>query len=209
LSSKGAGRVRDRGDGGASVGRGEAPKPDEVDVGAALRQLRTRRRMTIAALAAAAGLSPGAISQMESGVIQPSLTTLRRLASALDEPVFRLLLTPVSGRKVVVPRSERKVLALPGSDTRYELLTPDLGGQIEVMEVRIAPGGVSADSPLSHHGEECIVILKGRARLEVDGVVHNLRPGDAATFLGDLPHRIWSVGRGELVAISTISPPSF
>ncbi len=187
----------------------EMPAPDDVDVGAALKQVRTRRRMTIAALAAAAGLSPGAISQIESGLTQPSLTTLRRLAVALDEPVFRFFLTPAMGRKVVVRPTERKLLALPGSDVRYELLTPDLGGQIEVMEVRIAVGGVSAESPLSHHGEECVVVVKGRARLEVDGIHYDLGPGDAATFPGDLPHRICNLGRGELVAISSIAPPSF
>jgi quercetin dioxygenase-like cupin family protein len=88
-------------------------------------------------------------------------------------------------------------------------MTPDLSGDLEVLEMRLPPGGISADGPMGHPGEECMVVIKGQAELELDGEIHVLGPGDSATYFAQVPHRIRNVGRGELIAISAITPPSF
>jgi transcriptional regulator with XRE-family HTH domain len=180
-----------------------------MGLGLTLRRLRTRHRMSVRTLAARAGLTPGAISQLESGAIQPSITTLRRLAAALGEPVFRFFLPEDAERGMLVRRGDRGVLALPNSQARYELLTPGLGGHLEVLELRLPPRGASADAPLGHPGQECMVVIRGRARLELDDTAYLLGPGDAITYPGLLPHRVINLGRGVLVAISAITPPSF
>ena len=59
--------------------------------GATLRELRTKRRLTQGALANKAGLIENYISDMERGLKVPSLTTLLRLAAALDCKVTSLV----------------------------------------------------------------------------------------------------------------------
>lgn len=56
-----------------------------TDVGCAFRELRLRRRLTVAAAASAAGLSAGHVSAIECGRARnPRFVTLVRLSGALD-----------------------------------------------------------------------------------------------------------------------------
>ena len=187
----------------------DASADGQPDLGMVLRSLRLERRMSGAALAAAAGVTPAAVSQIESGTIQPSITTLRRLASGLGEPVFRFFLPEGRIGGTVVRQGERKRLAMPHGSVVYELLTPDLNGALEVLELRLDPGEVSAEVPLSHTGEECFLVNSGQASMQVGEEVYRLDGGDAVTFRGELPHRVTNVGDGKLVALSIITPPAF
>ena len=56
-----------------------------------IRSLRKEKNLTLAALSAATNLSPGYLSQVERGIADPSLSSLRRIASALDIPAMLLL----------------------------------------------------------------------------------------------------------------------
>ena len=199
--------IADPGEGTAANGDG-ASTADNFDLGPALRRLRLRHGLKASELAAKAGVSTSAVSQIEVGTILPSLLTLRRLASALDEPVFRLLVD-AEGRQVVVRRSERKHLGTPTSEARYELVSPDLEGQFEVLWMWLQPGARSAPEATRHTGEEFLLVLHGTAELTVAGDVYRLRMGDSATWSGDLPHMIRNPGLRQLEAILVLSPPTF
>jgi transcriptional regulator with XRE-family HTH domain len=194
---------------GAGDDRAAAEPDDSAELGRTVRAQRERRHLTMASLARMVGVSAAAISQIESGAVQPSVATLCRLAASLEIPVFRLFL-PVEAEAVsVVRRDSRVTIGRPSSGARFELLSPSMHGQLEVMEVLIDPGQASAPETLSHGGEECLVILTGRGALEFGDSVIDLRAGDAATFQGTLPHRLRNAGRGPLRALSIITPPSF
>jgi transcriptional regulator with XRE-family HTH domain len=193
----------------AEDGRTAGDPHDSVELGSTVRAQREQRQMTIASLARKVGVSAAAISQIESGAVQPSLATLRKLAASLEIPVFRLFL-PVEAEAVsVVRRTDRVAIGRPSSGARYQLLSPSMQGQLEVMEVSIGPGQASAAELLSHAGEECLVILTGQGALEFGDTLIDLRAGDAATFQGTIPHRLRNTGRRELRALSIITPPSF
>ena len=195
-------------DGARAGGTGQEPH-HPAEVGSTVRAQRERQGMTIASLARKVGVSAAAVSQIESGAVQPSLATLRRLAASLEIPVFRLFL-PVEEEAVNVVRLEDRVtIGRPLSGARYQLLSPSVQGQLEVMEVNIDPGQASAPEMLSHGGEECLVILTGQGVLEFGDAVIDLRAGDAATFQGTIPHRLRNTGRRQLRALSIITPPSF
>jgi transcriptional regulator with XRE-family HTH domain len=194
---------------GAGVGRTDGKPHEPADLGGTVRAQRERRQMTIASLARQVGVSAAAISQIESGAVQPSLATLRKVAASLGVPVFRLFL-PVEAEAVSVVRyADRLTIGRPSSEARYQLLSPSMHGQLEVMEVSIGPGQLSAPEVLNHAGEECLVILTGRGVLEFGNAIIDLRAGDAATFQGTIPHRLRNTGRRELRALSIITPPSF
>jgi mannose-6-phosphate isomerase-like protein (cupin superfamily) len=164
--------------------------------------------MTVSNLAQRSRLSPSAVSQIEGGTILPSLVTLQRLANALNEPMFRLLVD-AQARQVVVRRSARKLLVIPWSGARYELVSPDLEGRFEVLYVSLTSGAASVQEPSRHTGEECLLVLRGVAEVLVAGAQYRLRAGDSATFSGDLPHQIRNPGKRDLEAILVLSPPTF
>ena len=76
----------------AGAGAAGAEPHDSAELGRTVRAQRERRHLTIASLARKVGVSAAAISQIESGAVQPSVATLRKLAASLEIPVFRLFL---------------------------------------------------------------------------------------------------------------------
>jgi transcriptional regulator with XRE-family HTH domain len=202
-------RARPRAASGSTQDHGREQAEPPADPGSALRALREQRGLTIASLARLVGISAAAISQIESGTVQPSVMTLRKLAAALAVPVFRFFLPADTAAASVVRRGERKTVGLARTGARYELLTPSLQGQLEIMEISMDPGQASAPERISHPGEECLVIISGHGELELGDDVIDLQAGDAATFQGSIPHRLRNTGRGPLTAISAITPPSF
>jgi transcriptional regulator with XRE-family HTH domain len=147
--------------GAGSDPRAAGDAADQAEPGTTLRALREQRALTIASLARRVGISAAAISQIESGTVQPSVTTLRKLAAALEVPVFRFFLPADAAAASLVRRAERKTLGLARTGARYELVTPSLQGRLEVMEITMDPGQASAPERISHPGEECLVIIKG------------------------------------------------
>jgi len=194
---------------GSAADSGVDLAADSARLGSTVRAQREQRGFTRASLARRVGISAAAISQIESAAVQPSLTTLRKLAAALGIPVFRFFLTAESEAVKVVRRAERKTIELPKPGVRYELLTPSLRGQLEVLEVTLGPGQDSATELMSHAGEECLVILAGQATLELTDAAIPLGPGDSATLQGSIRHRLRNAGRSNVVALSAITPPSF
>lgn len=64
---------------------------------ATVRQLRTRRALSIAELSDASGVSGANLRRIESGEVRhPQMATLRRLAAALGVEVTDLLLVDVA-----------------------------------------------------------------------------------------------------------------
>ena len=60
-------------------------------LGVTLKRIRTQRKMTLAALAEAAGVHRIYIAQIEGGTKVPSIATLEKLAKALKVKAGRLL----------------------------------------------------------------------------------------------------------------------
>jgi transcriptional regulator with XRE-family HTH domain len=76
----------------SSTGGKENPDHDpDVALGAAIRTLRTRARLTQAALAERAEIPPQWISAIEAGRHEPTWGDLRRIAQGLEVPLEKLL----------------------------------------------------------------------------------------------------------------------
>lgn len=60
--------------------------------------------------------------------------------------------------------------------------------------------------PLHHHPHEQLThVLRGRLRLEVGGIVHEIGPGDSICIAGGTPHAADALE--ETLVIDTFSPP--
>jgi transcriptional regulator with XRE-family HTH domain len=191
----------------------ERPDAEAVFIGAKLREWRQGNDMTLSHVAKAVGLSVGYISQVERGLANPSLETLKRLTDVLGHTVGELFsndLTQRPGAGYSVSKSgERKRIQYPGSGIMNELLSPDLRHQMEVIWVGAPPGATSGGHPHSHVGEECGIVLSGEMVFRVGGEMITLRSGDAIYLDSIMPHQ-WAVGGSEpLKAIWVITPPTF
>ena len=70
----------------------DEPDVAQVSLGAEIRRRRKQHGLTLTNLAAQAGISHPFLSQLERGYARPSMTTLERIARALDTTQVSLML---------------------------------------------------------------------------------------------------------------------
>jgi transcriptional regulator with XRE-family HTH domain len=195
------------------TGRTEPPVKERREearqtLGTNIRLLRKAQGRTLADVAAATGLSVSLLSQVERGLLDPSMDSLRDIADALGTEPFRLLMNG-SSRSLVVRAGEGVRIPLGEGEVDIELLSPSLEGAFEVGRWWLPPGGASARAPRAHAGEEATLILEGEVVFELGSEVIELGPGDYVVYSAALPHRVRNAGPKPAAAVFVVSPPSF
>ena len=85
-----------------------------IQVGETIRELRKARGLSLRALARASHLSANALSMLERGLSSPSVSTLYRLAEALEIPISRLFQVEKKRAAIVHCRAaERTRVSIP------------------------------------------------------------------------------------------------
>lgn len=177
-------------------------------MGNRIRKLRISKDMNLTALAKKIGKTPSYLSQIERGMASPSIMALREISKALNVPIFYFLIDNKK-QSAIVRKNERRVLQFPKSHLTYELLSPDVSHQIEMIRTRIELGASTCSKPLSHEGEECTLVIEGKMKIQVGDKSFVLEEGDSIYYFASIPHKITSIGDKDLIIISAITPTSF
>lgn len=164
----------------------------EIAIGRQARAYRQQLHMTVAEVAAQAGLSPGMLSKIENGHTSPSLATLRALARALNIPVTALFRQYEEERDCTyVPSGQGLTIERRGTRAghQYQLLGHTVGGQLAVEPYLICLDEESDVFPLFQHpGVEFIYMLEGEVTYRHASRTYRLTPGDSLFFDSDAPH---------------------
>jgi transcriptional regulator with XRE-family HTH domain len=181
-------------------------------VGRQISDLRRARHMTLQQLSEVSGVSQGYLSQIERGISEPTIKTLRQIARAFDVTVGWLLrsepIGPAHEREVVVRRNDRRILRFADGSCD-ELLSPNLRGQLQLMMSTFRAGSESNDLPMQHRGEEAGIILAGRIVLELDGAEIFLEAGDSFSFESTRPHRYVNSEAEDAIVLFAMTPPYY
>lgn len=175
---------------GAVAGNG---KSLDRYLGNVIRELRLKDNLTIAEVAAQAGISRGMVSKIENGQVSTSLETLSKIAQALGVSLahlFRHYNMPSGGAQLVKNGEGMEVVR---RGTRrghtYHLLAYDQGPKKAFEPFLITMDDASEVFPtFEHPGTEFIHMLKGRIEYRHGQQTYMLKPGDSLTFRGDIPH---------------------
>ena len=181
-----------------------------------MRGYRERRGLSLRDLTRQTGLSASLLSQIERGVTEPSISSLRKIAEALGTSIFYLIDdTPAAGAEAearaladqVVRRADRRRLTLPHSGLRYELLCPDVSGRMEAWLATLEPGAATGEAARGHLSDEFMLVLAGSAELDYGGQTVVLEAEDSIYLDGTVAHRLRALGDRPLVFLSVLSPP--
>lgn len=162
-------------------------------IGNVIRELRLKDNLTIAEVAAQAGISRGMVSKIENGQVSTSLETLSKIARALGVSLahlFRHYDMPSGGAQLVKSGTGMEVVR---RGTRrghaYRLLAYDQGPRKVFEPFLITMDDASEVFPtFEHPGTEFIYMLKGKIEYRHGQQTYVLEPGDSLTFRGDMPH---------------------
>ena len=157
---------------------------DERDLGANIRAVRQGKGLTVTDLAARAQLTKSAVSKIERGQHSAPISTLMRLAGALNVTLAELFVEPNAKPPYVLTRAGHgKILTRDGSryGYAYEALALDMPDKrIEPFVLTIQPGDPAGE--FQHGGQEFIYMLSGRMQFTVGDATLTLGPGDSLYF---------------------------
>lgn len=166
---------------------------DEViaSIGRKVRQLRQQKTLSLQQLAERSGVSAAAIHKIERNGMVPTITTMMKLASALNRSVAYFVEEEEEDRPAVLIRGiDRKPVYTSKSGLDLSSISGPYGRFFMAgAAATVEPGANSGPKPMEHPGEELVYVLAGSMVFEVGGEEHVLRRGDTLHFRTDRPHK--------------------
>jgi quercetin dioxygenase-like cupin family protein len=161
-------------------------------IGDHVRRLRLKRHLSVRTFAAQTGFSPSFISQLENGLVSPSLGSMQKIAEALGETLGDFFAATASSAEesLIVRQAERRRLDSTWTDAHLEALGPmTRSRRLEPVLAIFGPGGKSGKRVHSQSHEEFAFVLSGRVTLTLSDEDSELCAGDAVTLPAHAPHR--------------------
>lgn len=162
-------------------------------IGERLTSARAVRGLSLGALARAAGIGKGSLSEIEGGSRNPNLSTLYALAGALEVPMSWLL----------AERTGAEVSA-PGIHTRLLATTQADDVTVEVFALRLDPGPPHRSEPHGAHVTEHLLVTRGRAEVGPLDAPAELGVGEALQWRADTRHGYRALGDAPAEAVLTM-----
>jgi transcriptional regulator with XRE-family HTH domain len=178
----------------------------EVNVGHGLRRLRSKRDLSIRALAEKSGLAVNTLSLIENGKTSPSCSTLQQIATALGVPITAFFETEPPQNMVVHVRACQRSHAAFTHGTLKDLGAGLRNRVVEPFIVTLEPNAGSGATSIVHTGHEFVYCLQGRIIYTVEEHPYLLEPGDSLLFESHLPHRWQNVDAGPSQALLVLCP---
>lgn len=192
-----------------SASAGTTTVEPTASVGARIRDLRQARGISARSLAKSLGISPSAVSQIERGVMQPSVSRLIAITDALGVPLVAAF-DPASDRPVepvgpsgfTLQRAGQSPDIVLDSGVSFRRLTPGSSPGVDYFESIYPPGASAhgADGLFHHEGYEVGTVVAGELTIDFEAERVVLRAGDAISYPCSVPHRLHNTGGTDAVA---------
>jgi transcriptional regulator with XRE-family HTH domain len=180
-----------------------------LELGQRIRDVRQKKGMTLREAALAAGVSESFLSQVERGLANPSVASLRRIADAMHERVASFFVgEPPQGMLVRV--KDRRRLVHPMGMLEDYLLTPSTARRLQIIYCVAGPGEGSGDERYTHVAdEECVVVLSGCLEVSIGDETYTLNSGDALLLDPKNQHGFHNPGPKPATMLWVQTPPLF
>lgn len=185
---------------------------NDINIGRKISDLRKTKKLTIKELATRAKVTPSMLSQLERGLTNPSINTLKTIAEVLDVQLFTFFIEDEPKDNLVVKPGDRRQMIIPSEGEElitYELLSPDLNGDVELAIMTLTPSSHTSKENFKHLGEEVAYVSKGNLILYLNDDEIELSEGDSVKIPPQMLHRWYNPYHEEAVVIFAVSPPSF
>lgn len=153
------------------------------ELGVNIKTERKRQRISLQQLADQVEVSPSFLSQIENGKNEPSLTTLKKIASSLGVTVSKLIGEDEGVRSKLIKRNGRHKLTNLWKGLDIEFLSAiESHNVMEACIHDVAMGSETKSActiPYTHEGQEFFYVMEGNIILSVDGEMMEMEPGDS------------------------------
>ena len=161
-------------------------------LGRTVQRLRKAYNLSLSDLSEQSGVAKSIISQIERNETNPTLSTIWRLAQALDVSIERVL-QGGQDEPFIEKSSRGDTPILQSEDGKCRLA---IIGWIKTVEwlqwydFSADPGGVLESDAHQRGSVECLSVLEGELEVEVAGVIEIAKAGETLRYRCDCPHVI-------------------
>ena len=177
-----------------------------MDIGKRVKQLRTKKNLTLTELASRCELTKGYLSQLENNTASPSVATLTDIVEVLGTNLADFFKEP-SEEQYTFGTGDFFEDAKEDSKTTW--IVPNAQkNRMEPIVLELKPQGRS-EEVLPHDGEEFGYVLLGRLTLVLGEEKKIIKKGETFYFKGDRTHYLVNDSQhlGKVLWICT--PPVF
>lgn len=194
----------------------DQPDAAQMSLGAEIRRRRKEHGLTLTNLAAQAQISHPFLSQLERGYARPSMTTLERIATALETTQVSLMLsakptdvrnnaTPVPDGTHLLRADEGTTLPQEGDQIGYARLLVGHDAAFYPQEHLLSKGEYAGY--FQHEQDEWVYVVTGEIEVDLgDGTFVELREGDSLYYAGNTPHR-WRLVGSDIAKVIVVQAP--
>jgi transcriptional regulator with XRE-family HTH domain len=170
---------------------------NEQNISKNIRKLRTQAGFALTSIAKKANLTKSTLSKIETGQTSPPISTLIRIARAINVPIADFFAEEDKEPEYVLTRKgQGQIVIQNGSQFGYSYEALALEIQHKYVEPFLLT--INPDDPpgqFHHRGQEFIYMLSGAIDFTFDGEVFRLKSGDSFFFDSSCPHGTKIVGK--------------
>ncbi len=181
----------------------------DQQIGARLREIRSRLGVSQRQLARVSGVANATISQIEAGKLNPTVSMLKKVLDGVPISMSEFFADDLDFAERLFFRAEELTEIADGGVSYRQVGTSLHNKAIQLLKECYQPGAGTGSHAIRHEGEECGIVLSGRLEVTVADQSTVLTAGDAYYFKSDQPHRFRNVGSEPCELISACTPPSF
>ncbi|HMM19290.1 MAG TPA: helix-turn-helix domain-containing protein [Selenomonadales bacterium] len=159
-----------------------------------LKQIREERKLSLDRVAAMTGVSKSMLGQIERGVSNPTVTTVKKLSTGLRVSVTSLINSPRCEAVVVKGSAIEPLVEEKGRYRVYPIFPYEDGRSFEMYTVEFDQGCLYRADGHSERTEEFITVFEGELTVKVNDSKYTMKQGDSIRFKADKAHVYHNTG---------------
>lgn len=174
-------------------------KTEETTVGKKIKQVRTKKKISLDTMANDTGFSIDYLKKIEAGRKIPPVGALLQIARALEIDSTFFLKEQASSLQDRVKAYTKRT-----DNYAYTTLTPGAENKhLKAFKVAIEPLQDHEGVGYQHEGEEFVYVLQGSVEIAVGEHINVLEEGDSLHFNSGIRHRMrnLSASRAEMLVV--------
>jgi transcriptional regulator with XRE-family HTH domain len=171
-----------------------------------IKRERQSAGLSLTELAKRAGVAKSTLSQLESGIGNPSIETLWSLATAMGLQVTRFFEQPQQHLRVIRANEGLTTYAETGHYAATLLADCPAGMRRDIYRLKVQPGEVRLSQPHPAGTVEHVVLCSGSANIGPANEPVLLYAGDYISYLANAPH-VFEALEADTTAVMVIEHP--
>jgi len=153
-----------------------------------LKKIREERHMSLDMLSKVSGVSKSMLGQIERGEVNPTISTVWKIASGLKISFTELIESRESEVEIVKCSDLTPLTGDEGRYRNYPLFPFDSSRRFEIYYIELDPESCLEAEPHPEGVQEFVTVFDGSLTVMTGEEMISLARGEAARFRADRPH---------------------